>query len=168
MARRGTYRNVDYPVGEQCMITLDNPAPGFADELRFVRHRKPGPTIRNADELIAALHEWIMEEPRESVWCVTLDVRGKLLGAVTLSVGGFYASSVDPKVVAGVVITSKAHRFILLHNHPSGDPSPSNEDLNAIRQAKEIGQVLGVPLVDFIILAAEQGQAWSAAQNGKL
>ena len=66
--------------------------------------------------------------------------------------GTVNASVISPREIFVEALASRAVQIILLHNHPSGDASPSQEDLNVTRRIKEAGQLLGIALTDHIII----------------
>lgn len=59
---------------------------------------------------------------------------------------------VDRRGIAQKILLSNAAKMIMVHNHPSGDPTPSKEDLNVSNELKKLGELLGIPFVDSIIL----------------
>lgn len=148
-------------------LFIGNPAPGFADELRFVRKRPLGKAVTSAPAAIAALQEYIDEEPRESMWLLVLDIGNRVIGAATVAVGGFTNVVIDRKVIAAMILTAKGAAFIVIHNHPSGSPTPSPEDLEMTKALTELARVIEVKMLDSIILGAG-GKYWSAADAGML
>ncbi|MCC6763357.1 MAG: JAB domain-containing protein [Deltaproteobacteria bacterium] len=91
---------------------------------------------------------------RERFLVLALDGKNRLLGAETLSVGTLTASLVHPREVMKSLILSNAAAFILLHNHPSGDPTPSAEDRAITQRLKEVGDVFGMRLLDHVIVGS--------------
>ena len=89
---------------------------------------------------------------RERFLTLALDTRKHLLGVETVSVGTLTASLVHPREIFKALILANAESFICVHNHPSGDPTPSAEDHTVTRRLKEAGALLGIPLLDHIIL----------------
>jgi DNA repair protein RadC len=71
---------------------------------------------------------------------------------VLLSVGSLTASIVHPRDVCGRIIRDAASAIIFVHNHPSGDPTPSAEDLDITRRLRQVGDLLGVRVLDHIIV----------------
>jgi len=90
---------------------------------------------------------------REHFVVLTLDVKMKLIGINVASVGTTEATLVHGREVFKAAILQNASRIIVCHNHPSGDPTPSQEDFAATRDLCYAGRVLGIPVLDHIIVA---------------
>lgn len=82
-----------------------------------------------------------------------LDVRNNVITKDVVSIGTLNASLVHPREVFEPAIRSLAAQIILSHNHPSGDPSPSEEDLKLTRQLIEAGKILGIDIIDHVIVS---------------
>jgi DNA repair protein RadC len=93
------------------------------------------------------------EAAREEFHIVTLDVQLQLIGTHLVSIGTLDRSLVHPREVFRPAIKDAAKSIILVHNHPSGDPTPSEEDLLVTRRLEEAGSTLGVPVLDHIVVA---------------
>lgn len=100
--------------------------------------------------------EYYMESLRhfttESVLLVMLDNKGHLLGERTISKGTVNASLLSPREIFIQALKFDASSIILIHNHPSGDPSPSRQDRVITRQIYESGKLMNIPLIDHIII----------------
>ena len=92
-------------------------------------------------------------EQKEHFLVMLLDVRNRVIATSTISVGGLTSSIAHPREVFREAIRHSAAALILVHNHPSGDPSPSREDIQLTRQMMKAGEVMGIPVLDHIILA---------------
>ena len=92
-------------------------------------------------------------EQKEHFLVMLLDVRTRVIATSTISVGGLTSSIAHPREVFREAIRHSAAALILVHNHPSGDPSPSREDIQLTRQMMKAGDVMGIPVLDHIILA---------------
>jgi DNA repair protein RadC len=90
---------------------------------------------------------------QEEFHIVTLDAQHQVLGKHAISVGSLDRSLVHPREVFRPAIKDAAKAIILVHNHPSGDPTPSNEDLVVTKRLEEAGQTLGIGVLDHIIVA---------------
>jgi DNA repair protein RadC len=98
----------------------------------------------------------LMKDLRKEVFKVLLLSRSnKLIKEVTISEGTLDASLVHPRDVFREALLESAAGVILLHNHPSGNPTPSEEDLRITKQLAEAGKVMGIKVYDHIILAGE-------------
>ncbi|WP_312888591.1 JAB domain-containing protein [Clostridium bowmanii] len=93
---------------------------------------------------------------REHLWLLCLDTKNQPVALNEVSVGSLSCSIVHPREVFKAAILSNAASIILFHNHPSGDPSASNEDIKITTRLKECGEILGVPLIDHIIIGNEK------------
>ena len=104
----------------------------------------------------AMIAEYYMEDLRhleqEVLLLLMLNQKGRLLREKYMFKGTVNASMVSPREIFLEALSSRAVQIILLHNHPSGDASPSREDLNATRRVAEAGELLGISLADHIII----------------
>jgi DNA repair protein RadC len=114
---------------------------------------------------IVATH--VRDLPREAVYSVPLDSRRRPLAVVQVSVGTLTQSLAHPREVFQPVflVNGAAVALAVLHNHPSGDPSPSPDDHALTRRLREAAEILGIPLVDHIIVGAD-GKFFSYADSG--
>lgn len=96
--------------------------------------------------------EDLRHQHREQVVLVLLDSKSRLIRSLTLSIGTVNSSMLAPREIFLEAVKSEAVSFILLHNHPSGDPAPSREDILITGRVQEAGSILGIPLVDHIII----------------
>lgn len=104
---------------------------------------------------------------REVFSALLLDAKNRLLRAVTVSVGTLTASLVHPREVYKAAIRHSAASIILAHNHPSGDPTPSREDIEITERLAEAGRVLGIDLLDHVVLGSD-GRFESLREQGIL
>ncbi len=100
--------------------------------------------------------EQLRHETKEKLLLAMFDVKNCFLGDEVLSVGTVNASLVSPREIYLRALKSEAVNVILLHNHPSGDPTPSQEDLRTTRQVARCGEFLGITLMDHIIIGDQQ------------
>ena len=89
---------------------------------------------------------------QEHFLILQLNTKNRLLGMETITIGTLDASLVHPREVFKVAIRQSSASLILAHNHPSGDPRPSQEDLYLTRRLKESGELLGIPILDHVII----------------
>jgi DNA repair protein RadC len=90
----------------------------------------------------------------EQVWVLALDGRNGLRAARRVAQGGLHGCSVHPRDVLRAAVREAASAFVLVHNHPSGDPAPSAEDVELTNMVARAASVLGTPLVDHVIVAS--------------
>lgn len=100
--------------------------------------------------------EYYMEDLRhaekEECHALLLDSKCALIRKVHVSTGCINASFLAPREILKEALTWNAACFILMHNHPSGDPQPSREDVAATLRVKECGELMGIPLMDHIVI----------------
>lgn len=96
--------------------------------------------------------EKLRHEKKERVLLLLLDHKERLVGEEVLSVGTISASLLSPREVFIAALKKEAVHIILLHNHPSGDPTPSRQDMRVTEEIKEIGGMIDIPLIDHIII----------------
>lgn len=93
---------------------------------------------------------------RKEVFCVVLlDAKHRKLREVRISEGSLTASIVHPREVFAPAVRDGAAALILVHNHPSGDPAPSPEDVEITRRLREAGELMGVRVLDHVIVGAD-------------
>ncbi len=100
----------------------------------------------------------------EQVRLLVLNGKNILVRDVVISNGSFNASFASPREIFYYALKHKAVNIILLHNHPSGDPSPSKEDLLLTKRLLDAGEIIGIPLLDHIIIG--DNRFVSLKQNG--
>ena len=98
------------------------------------------------------LFRFLQQETKEHMFSLHLDSKNHLLCVELVSVGSLNASIVHPREVFKSVLLSNAAALILVHNHPSGDPIPSQEDHDITKRLKEASELLGIRLLDHIII----------------
>ncbi len=89
---------------------------------------------------------------REKVLLIMLDSKSKILKDMTISTGTVSSSLLSPREIFLNALKYEAVNIILMHNHPSGDPSPSREDILTTKRMKEAGNLIGIKLMDHIII----------------
>ena len=95
------------------------------------------------------------EQAEESFYIFTVDVKNKINGIFEVSRGSLNSSIVHPREVFKRALLQNANSIILLHNHPSGDPTPSEEDIDITNRLIEAGDLLGIRVLDHIIVGDE-------------
>ena len=89
---------------------------------------------------------------REHFRAVLLDAKNRLLKIETISVGTLSSSFIHPRVVFKSAVKNSAAAIILVHNHPSGDPTPSEEDIRVTRRLAEAGLLVGIGVLDRVVI----------------
>lgn len=108
--------------------------------------------ITRAADVYAMLAAEAHAISHEKFWVVPLDLKNKPLAIFQTSQGILDASLVHPREVFAPAILSAAAGIIMAHNHPSGDPEPSPEDVALTRRIASAGQILGLPVLDHVII----------------
>jgi DNA repair protein RadC len=88
----------------------------------------------------------------ESLWVIGLDVRGRPIARIMITLGTLTQSLVEMREVFRPLIMMNAAAFILAHNHPSGASDPSSADIRITRTTAEAGRIIGIPLKDHVII----------------
>lgn len=147
---------------------LDKYIPLYRIEL--VRERlipiKPRPAIHNPDDIVAILRDELLKADREKLVCVMLNAKNVVIGMDIVSVGTLTSSLASGREIFKAAILLNSAAIILSHNHPSGDATPSREDIQLTDRISKAGEILGIKLLDHIIIA-EHGN-YSFSQAGRL
>ena len=122
---------------------------------RRVESQQGGERVQVASpEDVAAVYGPLMRDLKKEIFkVVLLNTANVIIGDYTVSEGGLAASIVEPRGVFQQAILENAAAIICLHNHPSGNPEPSREDIRITRQLVEAGKLMGVPVHDHLIIA---------------
>ncbi len=102
-----------------------------------------------AEELIPILRD----ENKEQFIVICLNKSNKIIRREVISVGSLDASVVHPREIFKVAVENNAASIILVHNHPSGNPEPSNEDISITKKLVEAGKMMDIPVFDHLIIA---------------
>lgn len=138
-------------------------------ELGHRLRRRPDhfPVVKNPEDVAAFLNEVIWDARREHFWVLLLDTRHKIFKTEEISVGTLNSSLVHPREVFYPAIRQSASAIILAHNHPSGDVTPSEEDLALTNRLVQVGEIIGIPILDhFIVGGAVSADYFSFKQTG--
>ena len=117
---------------------------------RPTRDRVQITSARTVAELLLPLYG---NRPVEQFGVLLLDTKHRVLRTVVLSVGTLDASIVHPRDVFGTAAAAGAAAVVLFHNHPSGDPRPSTDDVDLTRRLATVGMLMGIDVIDHVILA---------------
>lgn len=96
---------------------------------------------------------------QEMFFVLGLDIRNGLVGVVEVARGSVASVEVHPREVFRPLIRMAAACGVLAHNHPSGDPTPSDEDVNLTQRMKDIGNLVGIPIIDHVVIAGGRYQS---------
>lgn len=126
----------------------------LAAALEFSRRRihPEGIRIKRAHDVTPLLAH-LLDRPQEHVVCISLNGAHEVLKMRTVSIGLLTSCPIHPREVFVGPITDRAYSVIIAHNHPSGDPTPSEEDKRVTHQIARAAGTLGIKLLDHIIVA---------------
>ncbi len=110
------------------------------------------PQIRSPEDVFALLRMHFIDEKREHFLAVLLDTKNRVMRVAEVSIGTLDSSLVHPREVYRIVVREGSASWIAVHNHPSGDPTPSPDDIAITHRLREAGQLLGIDLLDHIII----------------
>ena len=105
---------------------------------------------------------------QEEFWMVSLDTKNQPIASHQITVGTLRNSLVHPREVFRPAIRDAANCIIVVHNHPSGDPTPSDQDISVTERLESVAEVIGIPLIDHIIVAGEKAlsiQEWRSGNR---
>lgn len=112
----------------------------------------PKPSLRSPERVFRLMRGELRGHRRERFFALHLDSKHRLFRRRLVSTGTLTTSLVHPREVFGPALSDSAAALIVVHNHPSGDASPSQEDLDITRRLIDAGRLLGVPLLDHVIV----------------
>ncbi|KAF0221149.1 MAG: DNA repair protein [Geobacteraceae bacterium] len=109
-------------------------------------------TRYNSPEQVFETFSFLRHETKEYFLAIHLDGKNRICCVDEVSVGSLNQSVVHPREVFKTALLSSAAAIILLHNHPTGDPTPSREDIEITKRLREAGELIGVKVLDHIII----------------
>ncbi|SDD24183.1 DNA repair protein RadC [Paenibacillus sp. UNCCL117] len=109
-------------------------------------------TIRSPQDAAALLMEDMRYLQKEHFVCLFLNTKNHVIGQETLSMGSLNASIVHPREVFRAAIKRSSASIVCAHNHPSGDPTPSPEDIQLTQRLVEAGEIVGIEVLDHLII----------------
>ncbi len=115
------------------------------------RQRLLGP-----DDLAQRLRPRVAGLQQEVFFAIGIDVRNRVLDVVEVARGTVHGVDVHPREVFRPLLRMAAAGGLVAHNHPSGDPSPSDEDIALTRRLCEVGRIVGIPIIDHVIVGATE------------
>lgn len=130
---------------------------------------QPSPRLLDQPEKVAALASDLVragDDDKEHFWAIFLNAQNRYRMHTEVSVGTQSSSLVHPREVLGPALREGAVSLILIHNHPSGDPTPSKDDIRLTRQLSAAGTLLDIKVHDHIIIGNGTDRWVSLAQRG--
>lgn len=147
---------------ELCTISGIGPAKSAELQAVFELARRlsdhslqPGNVFTSADAVFQRYRNRFLNHNKEVFLALLLDTKNRLIKDIRISEGSLTASIVHPREVFSAVVRDSAASVLFVHNHPSGDPSPSPEDIAITKRLHEAGTILGVRVLDHIIIGRD-------------
>lgn len=116
----------------------------------------------SATKILMGLLEGI---PHEEVHLVLVDGRAHVIGSVRVAMGGLHGCALTARDVLRPVIASGAAAFVMGHNHPSGDPTPSPDDVEMTKHIRKCADFIGTPMLDHIVVCPTNGRSRSIVES---
>lgn len=111
--------------------------------------------MNSPDKVAAYISPGLRSEPREQLHMMMLDTKQRMIKCKRVSEGGLSSIMIQPRDLLREAVRANAAGIILIHNHPSGDPTPSQEDIKATEKLLSASRLIGVNLQDHIVVAHE-------------
>ncbi len=110
------------------------------------------PCIKCPEDAAYLVMEEMRHLDREHFSALLINTKNQVIARETVSIGALNSSAVHPRELFKGAIRRSAAAIILVHNHPSGDPTPSKEDIDVTRRLQEAGEIVGIEILDHIII----------------
>jgi DNA repair protein RadC len=110
------------------------------------------PVVKTPDDVVGLVRGRLKGKKKEHFLALLLDTRNQLIKMAEISVGSLDSSLVHPREVFKEAISATAASVVFAHNHPSGDPTPSEDDIRLTKRLAEAGEIVGIDVLDHIII----------------
>lgn len=155
-----------YPIGGEIGQLMHNPVDSMRVVLKKVR-KPPEKIIRSlrvirSPEDVADITKEMAQYDREHMKALLLNVKNEVIGVENISQGTIDSSIAHPREIVKGAILANAASMILIHNHPSGSTTFSKEDIQVMKRIKSTCELVGIPLLDFMVIA---GERWVSAKE---
>jgi DNA repair protein RadC len=127
----------------------------FSRRLEADAGEKPRPILKSPEDVIGEVRSQLKGKKKEHFLVLCLDTRNRLINRRLVSMGSLDTSIVHPREVFKEAVSSCAASVIFAHNHPSGDPEPSKEDIELTKRLARAGEIVGINVLDHIIVCDE-------------
>lgn len=122
------------------------------------------PKINAPEDVYRLLCPQMREMKKEISVVICLDTKNQIISKETISIGSLNANIVHPREVFKASLLASAAHIIVSHNHPSGDPTPSREDIDITKKLVETGKIMGIEVLDHVIIG--DGRHFSMKEAG--
>ena len=133
---------------------------------RKLREHAERLTIRSSEDIYHLFHPLLCDLPYEEFWVLLLNQAAKVIDKVRISRGGIDQTTADLRSILREALLQRATQIALVHNHPSGNTRPSNDDLRLTQQARQAAQTMNIRLLDHVIVT--DGSYYSFCDEGQL
>ena len=163
LARFGTFRGV-FTAGDEELLKVEGFGPGLAKFWRLLREFRARFTeapvmervVFNSPSVVAEVAmARLGGQPSEEIWLALVDTKNRLMAWERVSRGTVGQAPVYAREVLELALRHKAHGLVLVHNHPGGDPSPSDQDVQLTRKIARAARDLGMRLLDHVIVSED-------------
>jgi len=127
---------------------------------KWTEYDKSKIKITCAEDVFDYFHERLKDKKEEHFYVLILNTQNYIIDEQLVSKGILDASIIHPREVFRPAIKNSASKIVLVHNHPSGDPTPSQEDLEITKKLIDIGEGLGIKVVDSVVLGGGKWESW--------
>lgn len=117
-----------------------------------LRSQRSRPVVSRPDDVVRLCAPQLRGSDREHFWALALNTKNQLLRTIEVSVGSLNASIVHPRELFKEAVKVSAASVVVVHNHPSGDPTPSGADIQLTRRLVKAGDVLGIEVLDHVVI----------------
>ena len=117
--------------------------------------RRRGAQVKSSEDVYARFSARLSDLQHEEFWVVLLRRSNHVMAEVCISRGGLAGTVVDPKLVFGRALAMRAAAMVVMHNHPSGNPQPSEADRQLTKQLCQAGNFLDLPVLDHLVVAGD-------------
>jgi DNA repair protein RadC len=124
------------------------------------------PKISGMNDVIEAVKPMIADPNKEFFIALYLNTKNGILKQEVISIGSLNANIIHPREVFRTACMISASSIIVAHNHPSGDPSPSREDIEITKKLSEAGKMMGIELLDHVIIGYDKNYGFK--ESGQL
>lgn len=122
--------------------------------------------ITSSNDVVEIFQPMLADLPHEEFWALLLNKANKVIDKVRVSQGGVAGTVVDVRIIVKAAVEKLASSIIIAHNHPSGNPKPSDKDLSITKKLKDAANLFDIALLDHLIIT--DNECYSFADNGNL
>ncbi len=114
------------------------------------------PLVKTPEEVVGLVQGRLKGKKKEYFLALLLDTRNQLIRVAEISIGSLDSSIVHPREVFKEAISASAASVIFVHNHPSGDPEASEDDIRLTKRLTEVGEIMGIDVLDHVIIGGKK------------